>query len=97
MTKKRRSNGSVLVEVLIAFLIVIIAISITLLAANNVIGLEREARIKSDIYNIAYSYAETLAGTKEGSITTNQTIVNYLLCLPLPYYWGIYPHNRIPR
>ena len=54
--KKRRADS--LVEILIAFLIIIIAISISVLASSQVNKLKKQAVIKTHIYDLAYSYAE---------------------------------------
>jgi len=54
--KKRRADS--LVEILIAFLIIIIAISISILASSQVNNLKKQAVIKTHIYDLAYSVAE---------------------------------------
>jgi Tfp pilus assembly protein PilV len=54
--KKRR--GDSLIEILIAFLIIIIAISISVLASSQVNQLKKQAVVKTHIYDLAYSYAE---------------------------------------
>lgn len=59
--KKRRADS--LIEILIAFLIIIIAISISVLASSQVGNLKREAMIKSHIYDLAYSAAEEQLAT----------------------------------
>jgi len=59
--KKRRADS--LIEILIAFLIIIIAISISVLATSQVSQLKRQAVVKSHIYDLAYSYAEEQLAT----------------------------------
>jgi len=59
--KKRRADS--LVEILIAFLIIIIAISISVLASSQVNQLKKQAVIKTHIYDLAYSYAEEQLAT----------------------------------
>jgi len=54
--KKRRADS--LVEILIAFLIIIIAISISVLASSQVNHLKKQAVVKTHIYDLAYSVAE---------------------------------------
>jgi len=54
--KKRRADS--LVEILIAFLIIIIAISISVLASSQVNELKKQAVVKTHIYDLAYSVAE---------------------------------------
>ena len=56
MGKKR--NASIVLESLIAFIVVAVAVSITLLSATQVSQVERQARIKSHIYDVAYDFAE---------------------------------------
>ncbi len=68
--KKRR--GETLVEVLIAFVIILIAISISVIASTAIINLRTKAKIKSDIYDIVYSQAEEQLSTS--TILANSTI-----------------------
>jgi len=76
--KKRRADS--LIEILIAFLIIIIAISISVLASSQVNQLKKQAVIKTHIYDLAYSYAEEQLATStilftEGSETEGSTDV----------------------
>ncbi|HOO33273.1 MAG TPA: prepilin-type N-terminal cleavage/methylation domain-containing protein [Thermotogota bacterium] len=59
----RKRHGETLVEVLIAFVIIIIAIAITVLPSRAVNQLKKESVIKSHIYDLAYSYAEQQMST----------------------------------
>lgn len=70
MMKKRR--GETLVEVLIAFVIILIAISISVIASTTIINLRTKAKIKSDIYDIIYSQAEEQLSTS--TILSDRTI-----------------------
>jgi len=54
----KRHSGFTIIETLIAFLILMFVISITVLASSWIVGLEKKAMVKSDIYDVAYSYAE---------------------------------------
>jgi len=67
--KKRRADS--LIEILIAFLIIIIAISISILATSQVSQLKRQAVVKTHIYDLAYSYAEEQLATSEILFSTN--------------------------
>ncbi|MFW6262679.1 MAG: hypothetical protein ACOC34_01470, partial [Thermotogota bacterium] len=67
---KRRCADS-LIEILIAFLIIIIAISISVLASSQVNNLKKQAVIKSHIYDLAYSYAEEQLATSTILNSTN--------------------------
>lgn len=67
--KKRR--GDSLIEILIAFLIIIIAISISVLASSQVNQLKKQAVVKTHIYDLAYSYAEEQLATSNILFSTN--------------------------
>jgi|GEM_PF-2348314 len=67
--KKRRADS--LVEILIAFLIIIIAISISVLASSQVNQLKKQAVVKTHIYDLAYSYAEEQLATSNILFSTN--------------------------
>ena len=67
--KKRRADS--LIEILIAFLIIIIAISISVLASSQVNRLKKQAVVKTHIYDLAYSYAEEQLATSEILFSTN--------------------------
>jgi len=56
MGEKR--SASIMIEILFAFIVVSVAVSITLLSATQVSGVERMAQVKSQIYDVAYSFAE---------------------------------------
>lgn len=69
--KKRRADS--LVEILIAFLIIIIAISISVLASSQVNHLKKQAVVKTHIYDLAYSVAEEQLGSVKILFSTNTT------------------------
>ena len=69
--KKRRADS--LIEILIAFLIIIIAISISVLATSQVSQLKRQAVVKSHIYDLAYSYAEEQLAKSDILFSTTDT------------------------
>jgi Tfp pilus assembly protein PilV len=76
MMKKRR--GETLVEVLIAFVIILIAVSISVIASSTIVNLRTKAKIKSDIYDIVYSQAEEQLSTSQilppSTITRNEIV-----------------------
>jgi len=59
----RKRSGDTIIEILIAFMIIIFAISISVLASAQVNELKKEAVIKSHIYDVAYSAAEEQLST----------------------------------
>jgi len=59
----RKRSGDTIIEILIAFMIIIFAISISVLASAKVNELKKEAVIKSHIYDVAYSAAEEQLST----------------------------------
>src|SRR6056297_2699100 len=63
----KRHSGFTIVETLIAFLILMLVISITVTGSAWVVTLEKKAVVKSDIYDVAYSYAEEILATEYGS------------------------------
>ena len=72
----RRRNGDTLVEMMIAFVILMFAVSITMLNASWIVGIEKKAEIKSDIYDVSYSYAEECVSKKPSEFTGKEVTVN---------------------
>jgi len=68
MGEKR--SASIMIEILFAFIVVSVAVSITLLSATQVSGVERQARIKSHIYDVAYDYAEKCVTGKPETVSS---------------------------
>ena len=66
----KRHSGFTIVETLIAFLILMLVISITVTGSAWVVTLEKKAVVKSDIYDVAYSYAEEILATEYGDLDT---------------------------
>ena len=66
----KRHSGFTIVETLIAFLILMLVISITVTGSAWVVTLEKKAVVKSDIYDVAYSYAEEILATKYVDLDT---------------------------
>src|SRR6056297_3182576 len=66
----RKRNGDTLVEMMMAFLILIFVLGITVGGSAWVVNLEKKAVVKSDIYDVAYSYAEEILATEYGDLDT---------------------------
>jgi len=64
----RRRNGDTLVEMMMAFLILIFVLGITVGGSAWVVNLEKKTVVKSDIYDVAYSYAEEILATEYDSL-----------------------------
>jgi hypothetical protein len=60
----RRRNGDTIIEMMMAFLILIFVLGITVTGSSWVVTLEKKTVIKSDIYDVAYSYAEEISSTE---------------------------------
>ena len=72
----RKRRGDTIIEILIAFMIIIFAISISVLASAKVNELKKEAVIKSHIYDVAYSAAEEQLSTST-PLPTKTVTINY--------------------
>jgi len=72
----RKRSGDTIIEILIAFMIIIFAISISVLASAKVNELKKEAVIKSHIYDVAYSAAEEQLSTST-PLPTKTVTINY--------------------
>jgi len=60
----KRRSGDTLVEMMMAFLILIFVLGITVAGSGWVVTLEKKTVVKSDIYDVAYSYAEEILATE---------------------------------
>ena len=58
MEKKR--NASILIEALIAFVIITMALAISFVSPAKLLGIYEQLKVKSDIYDLAYSLAEKI-------------------------------------
>ncbi|HPF17896.1 MAG TPA: type II secretion system protein [Thermotogota bacterium] len=68
--KMRRRSGDTLVEMMMAFVILIFVLGITVGGSAWVVTLEKKTVVKSDIYDVAYSYAEEILATEYGSLNS---------------------------
>jgi len=71
-----RKNAEIMIESLISLIVIMIAVSIIFIFPMNLVELTNEIRVKSDIYDLAYSLAEKFILLEATTVTNQSTTIN---------------------